>query len=183
MCLPADFILLVMSATWEVSEDLLNVLRSVLAQGAPSIIPVVHNLKDIDNLKTRTEVRKSLLTYLQQYIPTVERIYASDDPNEAATVMRILCTGMPTGVRHRDQRSYIVPEGFNYDTTEGQYYFWGTVRGKPLHADRIIHLPPYGDFQIHKVYFLFYYCLMIDYFPSREQPRILDKRNGDRCRG
>jgi pre-rRNA-processing protein TSR1 len=148
-CLPADFILLLLSSTTEVSPDELNTLRSILAQGTPSIIPLVANLTAHDNPKTRAEVKKSLLSYIRQYIPTVERVYAADEGAEAATVMRIVCTGIPNGIRWREQRSYVLPEGWRVE--DGMVSFSGMVRGRPLQVDRLMHLPSYGDFQIEKV--------------------------------
>lgn len=150
-CLPSDYILLLLSATIEVPESSLNILRSILGQGTPSIIPLVANLRDHQNVKTRAEVKKSLLTYIQQYIPTVERVFAADDDGEASTVIRILCNGIPNGIRWREQRSYLLPEGWRWDDDEKAVVFWGTLRGKPLQVDRLIHLPSYGDFQIAKV--------------------------------
>jgi len=94
-------------------------------------------------------VKKSLLSYIRQYIPTVERVYAADESAEAATVMRIVCTTIPSGIRWREQRTYILPESWREE--DGQVVFWGTVRGRPLHVDRLVHLPSYGDFQIEKV--------------------------------
>ena len=150
-CLPADFILLLLSSTVEVPESSLNTLRSILSQGTPSVIPIVANLTFHSNSKTRAEVKKSLLTYIQQYIPTVERVFAADDRGEASTVMRMLCTGIPVGIRWREQRSYLLTEGWRWDEDEGKVVCWGTIRGKPLQVDRLIHLPSWGDFQIEKV--------------------------------
>jgi pre-rRNA-processing protein TSR1 len=150
-CLSADYILLLLSSTVEVPESSLNVLRSILSQGTPSIITIVANLSSHSNLKIQAEVKKSLLTYVQQYIPTVERVFAADDRAEASTVMRMICAGIPTGIRWREQRSYLLPEGWRWDEEEGAVVYWGTVRGKPLQVDRLIHFPSFGDFQIGKV--------------------------------
>jgi pre-rRNA-processing protein TSR1 len=126
-------------------------LRSILSQGTPTIIPMVANLMAHNNSKTRAEVKKSLLSYIQQYIPTVERVFAADDRAEASTVLRIVCNGAPSGIRWREQRNYILPEGWRWDDEESKIVFWGTVRGKPLHVDRLLNLGSWGDFQIEKV--------------------------------
>jgi pre-rRNA-processing protein TSR1 len=162
-CLPADYILLLLSSTVEVPESSLNVLRSILSQGAPSVIPIVSNLSVHSNVKIQAEVKKSLLTYIQQYIPTAERVFAADDRAEASTVMRMICSGIPTGIRWREQRSYLLPEGWKWDDEEGAVVFWGTIRGKPLQVDRLIHLPSFGDFQIEKVH-AFSTLLILDLF-------------------
>ena len=150
-CIPSDYILLLLSSTVEVPESSLNTLRSILSQGTPSIIPIVANLSFHTNPKTRSEVRKSLLAYIQQYIPITEKVYAADDRGEASTIMRIVCTTIPSGIRWRDQRSYILSEGWRWDEDEQKVVFWGTIRGRPLDVDRLVHLPSYGDFQIEKV--------------------------------
>ena len=103
------------------------------------------------NPKIRNEVKKSLLSYLRQYVPTADRVFASDDRNEASTVMRMVCTSIPNGIRWREQRSYILPEAWQWEEGSRNVVFWGTIRGKPLQADRLIHLPTYGDFQIEKI--------------------------------
>ena len=168
-CLPADYVLLLLSATVEVPESSLNTLRSVLAQGTPSIIPIVTNLSAHSNPKTRAEVKKSLLAYICQYIPTVERVYAADDRTEASTVMRILCTSIPKGIRWREQRSYILSEGWRWDEEEDKIVFIGTIRGKPLQVNRLIHLANWGDFQIEKVVLLKIIYLQLDMFIARQQ--------------
>jgi pre-rRNA-processing protein TSR1 len=149
-CLPADFILLLLSSTVEVPESSLNTLRSILSQGTPTIIPVVANLNAHSNLKIRAEVKKSLLSYICQYLPATERVFAADERGEAATVMRMVCSGIPDGIRWREQRSYILPEGWRLDE-DGNVVFWGTVRGEPLQVDRLLNLGTWGDFQIEKV--------------------------------
>ena len=151
ICLPADYVLLLLSSTVEVPDSSENILRSILSQGTPTIIPIVANIMEQSHPKTRIEVRKSLLSYIQYYIPTVERLYAADDRAEASTVMRIVCNGVPNGIRWREQRSYLLPEGWRWDEEEEEVVFWGTVRGKPLHVDRLVNLASWGDFQIDKV--------------------------------
>ena len=151
ICLPADYILLLLSATVEVPGSSLNALRSILGQGTPSVIPVVANLSAHSNVKVRSDVKKSLLTYIQQYVPNAEKVLASDDRAEATAIIRQICSGVPPGIRWREQRSYLLPEGWRWDETENAVVFWGTIRGMPLQVDRLINLPSYGDFQIEKV--------------------------------
>jgi pre-rRNA-processing protein TSR1 len=150
-CLPADFILLLLSSTVEVPPSSLSTLRSILSQGTPTIIPIVANLMDHTHPKTRAEIKKSLLSYIQQYIPTTERVFAADERGDAAVVMRLVCTGIPHGIRWREQRSYILPEGWRWDEEEGKVVFWGTVRGRALQVDRLLDLGTWGEFQIDKV--------------------------------
>jgi pre-rRNA-processing protein TSR1 len=152
-CLPADYILLLLSSTVNVPESSLNILRAILSQGTPSIIPMVANLMAHSNPKTRAEVKKSLLTYIQQYVPTVKRVFAADEHSDASSVLRTVCNGVPSGIRWREQRSYILPEGWRWDEEEEKVVFWGTVRGKPLHVDRLLNLGSWRDFQIEKVHF------------------------------
>jgi pre-rRNA-processing protein TSR1 len=166
-CLPADFILLILSSTVEVPPSSLNTLRSILSQGTPAIIPIVANLTDHTHPKTRTEVKKSLLTYIQQYIPTTERVFAADERGDAAVVMRLVCTGIPHGIRWREQRSYILPEGWRWDEDEGKVVFWGTIRGQSLQVDRLLDLGSWGEFQIDKVYLSLVMSLISDLFSSR----------------
>jgi pre-rRNA-processing protein TSR1 len=104
-------------------------------------------------------------------------VFAADERGEASTVMRMVCAGIPVGIRWREQRSYLLPEGWRWDEDEGKVVFWGTIRGKPLQVDRLIHLPSYGDFQIDKVILITNGVLISDMFFTRrrhEQGKDID---------
>jgi len=65
-------------------------------------------------------------------------------------MIRTLCTSTPKGVHWRDARSYLLADDVRWSEEEG-LVIGGVVRGKGLKADRLVHIPGHGDFQIEKV--------------------------------
>ena len=74
---------------------------------------------------------------------------------------RAICEGAPKTARD-DGRAYLIAEGseavaFNPTGTDaegnqiGQLAVTGTVRGGAVSADRLVHIPGKGDFQVERV--------------------------------
>lgn len=73
-------------------------------------------------------------------------MYASSDRLNA---LRALSEGKPEDVRWREGRAWVLGEKSEWE--DGIMKVTGTVRGALLSANRLIHLPNFGDFQIDKV--------------------------------
>jgi len=147
----SDYTVLVLSPSTEVDSwgDLL--LRCLQAQGLPSVVSVVAPEIAVP-AKDRSGVLKSLLSFVRYFAPTQQRVYALDNASDATNAARALCEGLPADVRWRDGRAWLLAEGVRR-TEEGELAVTGYVRGASLSADRLVHLPGYGDFQISKVSF------------------------------
>jgi pre-rRNA-processing protein TSR1 len=70
--------------------------------------------------------------------------------------VRALCEGLPKSVSWREGRAWVVQEGpLTYlageESEKGTVVMKGYVRGGRLSANRLIHLPNLGDFQLDKV--------------------------------
>ncbi|SNX86439.1 related to TSR1 - protein involved in 20S rRNA accumulation [Melanopsichium pennsylvanicum] len=122
-------------------------------------------------LKAANEVRKSLLSFAQYFSPDVEKVHALDDRAERGALLRTLATATPKRVAWRDFRAWMVSEQAefepssqandndvnelnglsNQDEQRGTLKVTGWIRGAPLSADRLIHLPDFGDFQVDKI--------------------------------
>lgn len=121
-------------------------------------------------LKAANEVRKSLLSFAQYFSPDVEKIHALDDRAERGALLRTLATATPKRVAWRDFRAWMVSEGAEWDPTcsssisdemqngngeneeqKGTLKVQGWIRGAPLSADRLVHLPDFGDFEVEKI--------------------------------
>ena len=107
---------------------------------------------------TKQLIHKSLLSFTRYFFPSVEKVYSSDTPNEAALLARALCEAAPKTSRSDDGRAYLVAEGevdWEANTAEssemGRLRVTGTVRGGHFSADRLVHLPGYGDYQVESV--------------------------------
>ena len=83
-----------------------------------------------------------------------------DSASDAALLARAVCEAAPKTSRD-DGRAYLLAEGgeaiaFNPTGIDaegnavGQLAVTGTVRGGAMSADRLVHIPGHGDFQIEQ---------------------------------
>lgn len=133
-------------------RDSTNVLK------APLDTPIIPS--------TRQLIHKSLLSFTRYFYPSVEKIHSSDTPNDAALLARALCEAAPGGTRSDVGRAYVVAEGSDGvrwtsqssavemeegAEEKGRLEVIGTIRGGCLSADRLVHIPGHGDFQVEAV--------------------------------
>ncbi|KAI5118921.1 hypothetical protein M0805_003745 [Coniferiporia weirii] len=161
-CKAADYVLFVLSPTVEVDQwgDLL--LRALQAQGLPSVVAcVAHNASS--DPKSRTGILKSLLSFIQYFVPSLNRVFDLSTPADRTNALRTLCEGRPAEVRWRESRAWLLAEdvrwtaGSNVEENAdapptGRLHITGIVRGAPFSANRLVHLPGHGDFQVEKVH-------------------------------
>ncbi|KAF8327580.1 uncharacterized protein EI90DRAFT_3067300 [Cantharellus anzutake] len=189
----ADYVIFVLSTQVEVDDWGDTLLRSLQAQGLPTIVTVAADSSSTTPSssfkKDRSLVIKSLLSFIQYFFPSQHRVHdlgpacvpsensllSSLNQNECLNALRSLCEGLPANARWRDGRMWLVAdanEGYGssipslswepnlqetgaaeHDDGEprGTLSVIGTIRGAPLSANRLIHIPNYGDFQIDKV--------------------------------
>jgi pre-rRNA-processing protein TSR1 len=91
---------------------------------------------------------------VQYFVPTQSRVYDLSTEAEARNAARALCEGVPrtgtAGASWRDGRGWLVSEGVDWDES-GALRVTGVIRGSSLSANRLVHIPSLGDFQISKV--------------------------------
>ncbi|KAG2171939.1 hypothetical protein INT43_001415 [Umbelopsis isabellina] len=149
----ADFALFLMSAEVEVDKFGINCLLGVLNQGLVSPIPVVQHLEKTAP-KLRTNIKKSLVSFVQQFYPEESRIHTLDNESDAMTVLRMIATQRPRAINWREQHPYLLAENVEFEEHEGEMgtlKVTGVARGAPFNANRLVHLQNYGDFQIDKI--------------------------------
>ncbi|KAL7773771.1 hypothetical protein CFE70_003738 [Pyrenophora teres f. teres 0-1] len=158
-CRVADFVVFVLSANEEVDAEGELILKSVESQGISNTFTVCQGLDKVEPAKQRPSVISSLKSYITHWLPSTERVYSLDSRQEAANLVRSLCTTTTKGVRWRDQRSYMFIEDIawpggksavNEDGT-GEVVITGVVRGLGLKADRLVQVGDWGDFQVDKI--------------------------------
>ncbi|KAK9454285.1 hypothetical protein V1511DRAFT_503270 [Dipodascopsis uninucleata] len=142
----ADFVVFVVSAKQEVDHFGETVLRTIVAQGVSTVYTIVQHLSEVESTKMQTELRRSLLSYMAHFFAEQEKVFSVEQPSECLNVVRSLCQQFPKGIQWRDSRAYILADRIQY--VSGSLYVEGTVRGKKLNPDRLVHLPGFGDFQI-----------------------------------
>lgn len=151
----ADFVLVVLSAEKEVDEEGEVLLRSIEGQGISNVFSVVQGLDKINPPKKRTQTVSSLKSYITHFFPNIEKVLSLDSRQECSNVVRSLCTATPKGIRWRDERSWLLLEDVKWPESNAEVVddvvLTGVVRGKGLKADRIVHVPGWGDFQVDSI--------------------------------
>lgn len=147
----ADFVVFVLSSTVEVDSFGELCIKAIELQGVSNVVTVVNRLGSVGNSKAQSDVRDSLFSYFNYYFPSLEKIYAPEISSEALNVVRYLCQKFPSGVHWRDSRSYMLADSVDYDHNQEALVVEGVLRGRDMNADRLIHIPGYGDYQISKI--------------------------------
>lgn len=92
---------------------------------------------------------------MNHFFPSIDKVLSLDSRQECSNVIRSLCTATPKGIRWRDERSWMVIETITWPDTGvdvvDDVVLTGVVRGKGLKADRLVHLPGWGDFQVDSI--------------------------------
>ncbi|CAI7605529.1 unnamed protein product [Penicillium viridicatum] len=155
VCRMADFVILVMSSEVEVDEEGEMLLRSIQGQGISNVLTVVQGLDKIDPPKKRPQVASSLKSFINHFFPSIEKVMSLDSRQESSNAIRSICTATPKGIRWRDDRSWMFVENVQWPESNlevvDDVVITGVVRGRGLKADRIVHLPGWGDFQIDSI--------------------------------
>ncbi|KAL0575681.1 ribosome biogenesis protein tsr1 [Marasmius crinis-equi] len=154
-CRVADYTVLVLSPTQEVEEWGDTLLRTLQAQGLPTVVSVVADSEDVDS-KARSGIQKSLLSFVQYFVPSQKKVYDLHSNSDRLNALRVLSEGKPEDVRWRDGRSYLVGEEVEWTKEEGEgeggtLKVTGVVRGSTLSANRLVYIPNFGDYQIAKI--------------------------------
>ncbi|KZT10829.1 ribosome biogenesis protein tsr1 [Laetiporus sulphureus 93-53] len=147
-CKAADYVLFVLSSEVEVDTWGDTLLRTLQAQGLPEVVSVVSSSSPMDP-KEKTSILKSLLSFIQYFVPNQSRVYDMHSSPDTLNAMRELCEGKPGDVKWREDRTWILSERVEWQ--DGTLAVTGVVRGAALSANRLVHLPNHGDFQISRI--------------------------------
>ena len=147
-CKVADYVVLVFSSTVEVDPWGDTLLRTLQAQGLPDVVSVLYPNENLDP-KSRAATLKSLLSFIQYFVPSQARVFDLHTTSDRLNALRALSEGKPGEVRWREDRTWMLGESSEWDN--GTLKVTGVVRGAPLSANRLVHIPEFGDFQIEKV--------------------------------
>ncbi|CAL1706457.1 unnamed protein product [Somion occarium] len=147
-CKVADYVVFALSSEVEVGPWGDTLLRALQAQGLPEVVTVVSSPSPMDT-KSKPGIMKSLLSFIQYFVPSQTRVFDLHASSDKLNAVRALCEGKPEDVRWREGRTHLLGESVQWD--DGTLSVTGVVRGAPLSANRLVHLPNYGDFQISKI--------------------------------
>ncbi|KAJ7646804.1 ribosome biogenesis protein tsr1 [Roridomyces roridus] len=137
-CKAADYVVFVLSSTVEASP-----------KSSPSSPPT-----PIWTPKSRPGVLKSLLSFIQYFDPSQTRVFDLHAAADRLNALRALAEGKPADVRWREGRAWLLGEQAEWEEEAeglGTLKVTGVARGAPLSANRLVHIPNFGDFQISKI--------------------------------
>ncbi|KIK67406.1 hypothetical protein GYMLUDRAFT_37524 [Collybiopsis luxurians FD-317 M1] len=163
----ADYVLLVLSGAVEVDEKGETLMRTMQSLGMPEVVAVIGPSFVTETLpgdstkaqKERKEIIKSLLSFTQYFVPSLSRVYdlsSVESHSDSLNAVRALCEGTPSQVKWRTGRSYMLTDSVTWSPSSGEQEMGmlsvtGIVRGSFLDPNRLMHLPGWGDYQIHKI--------------------------------
>jgi pre-rRNA-processing protein TSR1 len=149
----ADFVVFLISAAEEVDERGELILRSVESQGLSTLFSAVHGLNSLESQRQRSGTLESLKSFMRHFHPDQEKLFALDNRQECANLIRSLCSATPKGIHWRDERSWMLVEDVQFGSSgdNAAAVLTGVIRGRGLKADRLVQVGDWGTFQIDKI--------------------------------
>lgn len=153
----SDYVVFALSAEQEVEKEYgEQILRAVVAQGVASVLGVVPNLVSAYPKKNlQQDIRQSLQSFFGHFFPNEDRLYALDSAGECLNCMRAVAQKFPKPVNWRDARGYLLADSASWHSAGGDESGFvvveGTARGVGFNADRLVHIPGHGDFQLERI--------------------------------
>jgi len=149
VCKVCDSVIFLISATADSDHYGDMVLSSVIAQGLSSDpIFLVENLSGIAPGKHQ-EVKKLLAKNIEKRMP-IEKVWSAQNESEALNLLRHIGNQRRREIKHRDRRGFMLCE--NVEWKDEKLMVTGYVRGAPISANRLVHVPGLGDFQVDKIF-------------------------------
>lgn len=153
----SDYVVFGLSAEQEVEKEYgEQILRAVVAQGVASVLGVVPNLVAAYPKKNlQQDIRQSLQSFFGHFFPNEDKLYALDNATECLNCIRAVAQKFPKAVNWRDARGYLLADTAYWHSENGDESGFvvveGTARGIGFNADRLVHIPGHGDFQLERM--------------------------------
>ena len=156
-CRLADWVVLAATPDQDFSAAEDALLRAIEGQGITNVVAVVQEASQAQPSSSSSKAANDLRKNINRYFPTLEKVYRAVNKSDCANLVRSLCTATTKGIRWRDDRSWMLIEGTDWEvpasssTKQTTVTLTGVVRGKGLNPDRVVHVPGWGDFQIGRI--------------------------------
>ncbi|PGH05219.1 pre-rRNA-processing protein TSR1 [Blastomyces parvus] len=154
-CRLADFVIFVLPADETLDEGAELLLRAIEGQGISNVLAVTQGLDKIMPPKKRPQIAASLKSFITHFFPTLDKVHSLDSRQECSNLVRGVCTATPKGIRWRDDRSWMLIESIQWPESpsdaSNEVIVTGVVRGRGLKADRLVHIPTWGDCKISSI--------------------------------
>lgn len=172
----SDFVLLGISATEEIGENSFGetILRALIAQGISTTIGVLPNIVlAYPKRNLQLDVKQSLQSFYHHFFPSRDgssnrgsgsdsggnKLYLLELDSDNSNCLRIICQKFPQLISWRDSRGWLVADkveianssDMSVENQQQMMVVEGMVRGIGFNVNRLVHLPGFGDFQLHKL--------------------------------
>ncbi|KAJ2441315.1 ribosome biogenesis protein tsr1, partial [Coemansia sp. RSA 2424] len=152
----ADYVIMGISAEVEVDAFGEHCLSALQNQGHPGVFPIVQGMETVA-AKRQSDVKKSLQSFMSHFFPEADKVYSTETPTEALAILRMITAQAPKGVKWREIRPYMLADSVDFepsaeDAQTGRLALTGYLRGANLSANRLVHIPNFGDYQIEQIY-------------------------------
>ncbi|KEF55321.1 uncharacterized protein A1O9_08975 [Exophiala aquamarina CBS 119918] len=156
VCKLADWVVFVLDAEQTYGEEEDIFFRALEGQGITNVTAVVRDVEAKIPSAKRSRHLTDMKIALSHYFPNLDKISSLDSKADRSNLVRSICTASTKGIRWRDDRSWMLIENVSWaPQAEGSSVsnatLSGTIRGKGLNADRLVHVPGWGDFQINSI--------------------------------
>ncbi|KAA1070029.1 hypothetical protein PGT21_002791 [Puccinia graminis f. sp. tritici] len=153
----SDFLITSLSAVEEVTAWGESTLRAIQALGGPTlgVLGLVSHLESLNGTRETQKTRESLTSFLRYFFPEsllLNRLVSVDRPEEISVAVRSILAKLPNRASNglplgwREGRARLVAEKIDWE--EGTLKVTGHVRGGRFSANRLVHLPFFGDFRV-----------------------------------
>ncbi|KAH9276334.1 hypothetical protein BASA83_001022 [Batrachochytrium salamandrivorans] len=151
----ADMVIFLMSANEEVDAFGESCMTAIRSQGVPTVINMVQHLGSYP-VKKQGEIRKSLEYYMNHHFSGEQRLFDVQNSGECLSALRYITTQRPKQIVWRERHPYLVADKIGFKLSEldeatGTLCVTGYLRGSKLDANRLVHIPNYGDFQMSMI--------------------------------
>jgi pre-rRNA-processing protein TSR1 len=154
-CKVADYVVFLLSAQVEVDAIGETTISCIQSQGAPTSFNFVQHL-DREPLKRRPDIKKSLSSFVNFFFPEQDKILEMDNNMECLTTLRSMVSQVPKAMPWREGHPYILSDKVEFvanpnQSGTGTLKVTGFLRGNNMNANRLVHIPNFGDYQIDRI--------------------------------
>ncbi|XP_063235306.1 pre-rRNA-processing protein TSR1 homolog [Bacillus rossius redtenbacheri] len=130
-----------------------RLLLAALAQGLPSVVVATTDLQSVPP-KKRQDCRQQLQRQVARWLPG-EKVASLDKTGDGLALLRRVGGQKRRAVAYRDSRPHLLAEALEFVPDDagstGTLKVTGFVRGLPLSANGLVHIPGWGDFQASQI--------------------------------
>ncbi len=155
-CKACDAAVFLLSAQEGFGAEQERALAAVLAQGLPA--DPVFVVTDLDALpaKRQGDAKRDLLKALNRRFSGADKILTCKSEQEGLLFLRALSNQRLRANSLRDRRAHMVAEEVEFEESgdaanAGTLKVTGYVRGQDLSANRLVHIPGVGSFQVDRI--------------------------------